>query len=300
MVAGDVDDSSHSSCLGGSILTSSDMSYKQNLLASTYIDVGKTVSKILSEYVSKHIQVLTEKGRTIERCKVSGGTGYPSFTNVGSPHTQSHLHSPPTRQRPKSGKKSSRYAAQNPNTTAAGVPLMTIHTISPTEMHQSPLWQVGDVLHRARSFLADCALKSARVIQTQLIALLCDLLDLDNEMELSQFDEESHSYANKQGVSSPGAPGNTGGARKGANGLQDDLGCAGSLLKLIIRNSAEAAASQSFGNRTEDAKGGNVFLAVVHRLAASRSPPARITACSLGPVLWGHLDFAHTLQVSGS
>jgi hypothetical protein len=43
---------------------------------------------------------------------------------------------------------------------------------------------------------------------------------------------------------------------------------------------------------------GNRFLAVVHRLAASRSTSARITACSLGPVLWGHLDFPHQLQVS--
>jgi hypothetical protein len=43
---------------------------------------------------------------------------------------------------------------------------------------------------------------------------------------------------------------------------------------------------------------GNRFLAVVHRLAASRSISARVTACSLGPVLWGHLDFPHQLQVS--
>jgi HEAT repeat protein len=44
---------------------------------------------------------------------------------------------------------------------------------------------------------------------------------------------------------------------------------------------------------------GNRFLAVVHRLAASRSVSARITACSLGPVIWGHLDFPHQLQLRG-
>ncbi len=258
-------------------------------------NTGKTVAKLLFEYVSKHVQIVSEKNRTIERCKVGGGTGFPNIVNAGSPQKptppqQSNMNSPPSRHRSKSGKKSSKHGTLNPNTTAAGVPLANILAQPFNENQQrSPLWQIGDVLHRARSFLADCTSKSALTIQTQLIALLCDILDLDNEMELSQFDEESHSFATTDSLSSEASENQKG-------GIQGDLGCAGSLLKLIIRNSAEAG-SQFDDKAKTGGKGGNMFLAVVHRLAASRSPPARITACSLGPVLWGHLDFPHTLQV---
>eukprot|EP00934_Nitzschia_sp_Nitz4_P006150 Nitzschia sp. Nitz4//scaffold300_size22576//527//2643//NITZ4_008541-RA/size22576-processed-gene-0.19-mRNA-1//1//CDS//3329546976//6140//frame0 len=102
-----------------------------------------------------------------------------------------------------------------------------------------------------------------------------------------------------------------------------DLGAAGSLLKLIILNcpimrspNCEELASHDhideeelkrrFGENQTMSGGdihrlhaGNRFLAVVHRLAASRSTSARITACSLGPVLWSHLDFPHQLQLRG-
>jgi hypothetical protein len=104
----------------------------------------------------------------------------------------------------------------------------------------------------------------------------------------------------------------------------NDLGSAGSLLKLIILNCSmmrspgctsfrdanneldvEAEQRRRFGTLKTHVNGldlhrfhaGNRFLSVVHRLAASRSISARITACSLGPVLWGHLDFPHQLQV---
>jgi hypothetical protein len=265
-------------------------------------NTGKTVAKILFEYVSKHVQIVCEKNRTIERCKVGGGTGFPNVVSAGSPQKPAPpppqlqqptaaVNSPPSRHRLKTGKKSSKHPTLNPNTTAAGVPLANILAQSLNENQQrSPLWQIGDVLHRARSFLADYTLKSALAIQTQLIALLCDILDLDSEMELSQFDEESHSYSTTETISSEAH-------EKQKGGIQGDLGCAGSLLKLIIRNSAEAGAQCGNNKDKDGGKGGNVFLAVVHRLAASRSPPARITACSLGPVLWNHLDFAHTLQV---
>ena len=101
-----------------------------------------------------------------------------------------------------------------------------------------------------------------------------------------------------------------------------DLGAAGSLLKLMVlncpimrspaceeispeeRNIDEDELKRRFGEKkafsTNDyhrLHAGNRFLAVVHRLAASRSTSARITACSLGPVLWSHLDFPHQLQV---
>ena len=99
----------------------------------------------------------------------------------------------------------------------------------------------------------------------------------------------------------------------------NEMGSAGSLLKLIVLNcssmrspgcrrssgqiifmAAEDGCADDGKSADEDrhsAHAGNRFLAVVHRLAASRSTSARVTACSLGPLLWGHLDFPHQLQV---
>ena len=166
--------------------------------------------------------------------------------------------------------------------------------------HDLPLVQIGDVLQRTRNFLADPRSPSAALIRGELIAFLCDLLDLDTEMEL--MDEQE---------------------------VNDNLGSAGSLLKLIVLNcplmkspccaeqESEAASSSAEGQLDESDEAvqrfgkdnapsdrhalhaGNRFLAIVHRLAASRSTSARIAACSLGPVLWGHLDFPHQLQLRG-
>jgi hypothetical protein len=166
------------------------------------------------------------------------------------------------------------------------------------------LTQIGDVLQRTRTFLADPTSAPAALFRGEVIGLLCDILDADTEMKLSE--EESVSQ--------------TAGGR--ASPLTD-LGSAGSLLKLIVLNCSimrspgceEISAEEKqmdpnelkrrFGEKKEISPkdfhrlhAGNRFLAVVHRLAASRSTSARITACSLGPVLWGHLDFPHQLQVS--
>ena len=142
----------------------------------------------------------------------------------------------------------------------------------------------------------------------ELISFLCDILDIDTEMELSEEDAVSASVS---GASA---------------GPINDLGSAGSLLKLIILNCPtmkspgcdavsqkaesdpqfELEIKRRFGPKhtvsTTDVHrmhAGNRFLSVVHRLAASRSTSARITACSLGPVMWGHLDFPHQLQLRG-
>lgn len=169
------------------------------------------------------------------------------------------------------------------------------------------LLRIGDVLHRTRTFLADPSSPPAAMLRGEVIAFLCDVLDIDSEMELSE----------EEAVLAGG----------GGGGGINDLGSAGSLLKLIILNcsmmrSPECASEATkisqedtelaeeqrrrFGLKRQSSvldihrfHAGNRFLAVVHRLAASRSISARVTACSLGPVLWGHLDFPHQLQLRG-
>jgi len=162
------------------------------------------------------------------------------------------------------------------------------------------LMQIGDVLQRTRTFLADPTSPPAAMLRGELIACLCDILDADTEMKLSEDD----SISSTQG--------------EGAGPIAD-LGAAGSLLKLIILNCTvmrslecdrllgqEQSNDGQGGENTDDASknqhrlhAGNRFLAIVHRLAASRSTSARITACSLGPVLWSRLDFPHQLQLRG-
>jgi hypothetical protein len=175
--------------------------------------------------------------------------------------------------------------------------------------HEKPLLQIGDVLQRTRTFLADTTSPPAALLRGELISLLCDILDIDTEMELSE--EEALSA--------------TAGRTSQEAGAINDLGTAGSLLKLIVLScpimkspgcdsesgkpldpELEAELRRRFGSKGEVSSSdihrlhaGNRFLAVVHRLAASRSTSARITACSLGPVLWGHLDFPHQLQLRG-
>lgn len=151
------------------------------------------------------------------------------------------------------------------------------------------LTQIGDVLQRMMTFLADPTSPPAAMLRGELIACLCDILDADTEMKLS--DESTMSSAQSEGA-----------------GPIADLGAAGSLLKLIILNCTVMRAKECHRRMRETGEmkdddsslalhAGNRFLAVVHRLAASRSTSARITACSLGPVLWSRLDFPHQLQV---
>ena len=164
------------------------------------------------------------------------------------------------------------------------------------------LLQIGDVLQRTRTFLADPTSPPAALLRGELISCLCDILDADTEMKLS---EDESSSSTQGGGAAP----------------ITDLGKAGSLLKLIVLNctimrspdceklsSHEHIDEEEIKRRFGTVKtlssidihrlhAGNRFLAVVHRLAASRSTSARITACSLGPVLWSHLDFPHQLQV---
>eukprot|EP00339_Tiarina_fusa_P025791 CAMPEP_0117081158 /NCGR_PEP_ID=MMETSP0472-20121206/57220_1 /TAXON_ID=693140 ORGANISM="Tiarina fusus, Strain LIS" /NCGR_SAMPLE_ID=MMETSP0472 /ASSEMBLY_ACC=CAM_ASM_000603 /LENGTH=1412 /DNA_ID=CAMNT_0004809011 /DNA_START=289 /DNA_END=4525 /DNA_ORIENTATION=+ len=167
------------------------------------------------------------------------------------------------------------------------------------------LLQIGDVLQRTRSFLADPTSPPAAMLRGEVIACLCDILDTDSEMKLSEEETVSQTQGGKTGPIT-------------------DLGSAGSLLKLIVLNcpimrspGCEEISKENSHIDADELKrrfgekqaisasdyhrlhAGNRFLAVVHRLAASRSTSARITACSLGPVLWSHLDFPHQLQLRG-
>lgn len=187
---------------------------------------------------------------------------------------------------------------------------LMVSNVDSSLSHEKPLLQIGDVLQRTRTFLADTTSPPAALLRGEVISLLCDVLDIDTEMELSE-EEAISSTAGRSSSQEAGAI--------------NDLGTAGSLLKLIVLScpimkspgcesengkaldpDVEAELRRRFGSKGELSSSdihrlhaGNRFLAVVHRLAASRSTSARITACSLGPVLWGHLDFPHQLQLRG-
>ena len=160
----------------------------------------------------------------------------------------------------------------------------------------SPLLRIGDALQRTRSFLVESSSVTATRLRWEIIDYLCGVLDLDTEQELSE----------KEAASSTG-----GGEASPIN----DLGSAGSILKLIVLN---CSTSEDFSIDLDDlsdndslstldqsmrsgrnSNTGNCFLSVVHRLAASKSVSARVSACSLGPILWSHLDFPRQLQLRG-
>ena len=96
-------------------------------------------------------------------------------------------------------------------------------TRNPNQQSQAPddtaLLQIGDVLHRVRSFLADHHSPPAALLRGEVIALLCDILDLDHETALSEGESISSADENAS--------------------LVNDLGSAGNLLKLIVLNCAQ-------------------------------------------------------------
>ena len=167
------------------------------------------------------------------------------------------------------------------------------------------LHKIGDLLQRTGTFLADPMSPPAALLRGEIISLLCDILDIDSNMAPVEQDSAS-------GETNVGSV--------------IDLGHAGSLLKLIILSCTtmrsptctsllpndksvigvdfEEEQRRRFGQCQPVSEldlhrlhAGNRFLSVVHRLAASRCISARKVACSLGPILWGLLDFPHQLQV---
>ena len=251
-----------------------------NHTAKDYEEASKSVSKVLYDYTRKKLDPLQQQPTKGKKSDFLGidATGVRKSRKVPL-------------QPPVPGSRRGKKPASDSSVT-----------------HEKPLMQIGDVLQRTRTFLADTTSPPAALLRGELIGFLCDVLDLDTEMELSE----------EEGALTAG-----GAADAGIN----DLGSAGSLLKLIVLNcpvmrspgceeitsrrealdpDIEAELKRRFGTNDEHSNenlhrlhAGNRFLAVVHRLAASRSTSARITACSLGPVLWGHLDFPHQLQLRG-
>ncbi|KAL3817412.1 hypothetical protein ACHAXA_011041 [Cyclostephanos tholiformis] len=172
----------------------------------------------------------------------------------------------------------------------------------------SPLLRIGDALKRSRSFLVELSSVTATALRWEIIDYLCMVLDLDTEQELSE-NEDSSETSNGGDAGSP----------------LTDLGAAGSILKLIVLNCSTIASegstlegvhimeqsqqgdgesdnsylAASSGSAASTSTSGNCFISVVHRLAASKSTSARISACSLGPVLWSHIDFPRQLQLRG-
>jgi PDZ domain len=243
-----------------------------NHTSKDYLDAAKSVSKVLLEYTKKK---LDKPNKVTSTSKI-----------------------PPPPPPPVSGRNSAtKNNAANSNVfRRAGDALA----------HEKPLLQIGDVLQRVRTFWADPTSPPAALLRGEVISFLCDTLDIDTEMELAE--EESAA---------------SGASTAGGGGI-NDLGAAGSLLKLIVLNcpimrsplceeeneddeDLEEEIRRRFGSGSTSVisidrhrlHAGNRFLAVVHRLAASRSTSSRIAACSLGPLIWGHLDFPHQLQLRG-
>ena len=250
-----------------------------------YTDAAKSAAKVLLDFTRKRTNSSPNKG---------GNSSNPSDAPVEQPRRRKGGHPPPPPPLP--GRGGLRRGKGRANLEDSNI------------AHEKPLLQIGDVLQRTRTFLADTTSPPAALLRGEVIALLCDILDVDTEMEMSEEDSIS-------ATSGPQA------------GPINDLGSAGSLLKLIVLNCPimRSPICEEISGRVETMDpefaeelrrklgkkdfytsqelhrlhAGNRFLAVVHRLAASRSMSARITACSLGPVIWGHLNFPHQLQLRG-
>jgi hypothetical protein len=244
--------------------------------AKDYADAAKSVSKILYDFVKKRMDTIQKTKQQQQQT-----SGPPNMSSLG-------------RQGPRGGPMGRGGRGRGRGRGDAG---------RGESVGDQLLLQIGDMLQRTRTFLADPTSPPAALLRGELIAILCDILDADTEMKLSEEEMSS-----TQGGSNAGPIA--------------DLGAAGSLLKLIVLNCPimrspgceEIFAEHNHIDESEMKRrygeikaitgddfhrlhAGNRFLAVVHRLAASRSTSARITACSLGPVLWSHLDFPHQLQV---
>lgn len=226
-----------------------------------YADSAKSVSKILHDYIQKHFEKESKK-QAPAQLPMTSPLGKRKKAVSPPPHIQE-------RQRQAVPGASKRVSTQQGS-----------HQSSSTSPSETALLRIGDVLHRVRSFLADYNSPPAALLRGEVIALLCDILELDTDMTLAEEESASSTAGNK-------------------TEMMNDLGSAGSLLKLIVLNCTMMKSPGCHNLDTHSSHAGNRFLAVVHRLAASRSTSARVTASSLGPVLWSHLDFPHQLQLRG-
>lgn len=226
-----------------------------------YADSAKSVSKILHDYLQKHFEKESKK-QPPAQLPMTSPLGKRKKVLSPPPHIQE-------KQRQAVPGASKRTSVQQGS-----------HHSSTTSPSETALLRIGDVLHRVRSFLADYNSPPAALLRGEVIALLCDILELDSDMTLAEEESASSTAGSK-------------------TEMMNDLGSAGSLLKLIVLNCTMMRSPGCHNMEVHSSHAGNRFLAVVHRLAASRSTSARVTASSLGPVLWSHLDFPHQLQLRG-
>lgn len=285
----------------------------ERMNARECVEAAKSVSKVLADHVKRHVggPASAKWGQK----KPPAGKMPP--TGPGGQHVpMSKQLAMRKQQAGKPGAPQASGAAAK-NAAAAAAAAGPLASQSPFE---SSLHAVGDVLHRTRTFLADPSSPPAALLRGEVISLLCDVLDVDAEMRLNDEEAQASSVA--------------GGGQAATSAPINELGSAGSLLKLIVLNcsmmrspgctgsssentdNGSCSESKAYGSDESDeaktasndakdyedehsAHAGNRFLAVVHRLAASKSTSARVTACSLGPVLWAHLDFPHQLQLRG-
>ena len=80
-------------------------------------------------------------------------------------------------------------------TMVPGIPDPSMDDVSSEKL----LLQIGDVLQRTRTFLADPTSPPAAVLRGELIACLCDILDADTEMKLSDEESASATQGGKAG-----------------------------------------------------------------------------------------------------
>lgn len=261
-------------------------------------------SKVLSDFARGHPDVVDKSSRSSV-----GAQNKPAARGAGS----SFYPVPPGRvQGKKSGappppKRGGRNANKKP----------------PKPPSDTPILRIGDALQRTRSFLVETTSTSARALRWEIIDHLCSILDMDTEQELAEKESSEYTSGDSKGANTSPAESSEG------TGPTNDLGSAGSILKLIVLNCStnepstppstisddpphnddesdedilsrvDSESSKSTASGVDNSFAGNVFLSVVHRLAASKSTSARVTACSLGPVLWLHLDFPRQLLLRG-
>eukprot|EP00588_Corethron_pennatum_P025570 CAMPEP_0194328216 /NCGR_PEP_ID=MMETSP0171-20130528/43864_1 /TAXON_ID=218684 /ORGANISM="Corethron pennatum, Strain L29A3" /LENGTH=811 /DNA_ID=CAMNT_0039088459 /DNA_START=18 /DNA_END=2449 /DNA_ORIENTATION=- len=227
------------------------------------IVASSSLSKILLDYVILRAKSI---GRNVNRG--INRTAYPAPRRLATPAGRGldpNLPPSPNRRGGRMGPVASAAARRKKKPAVAMRGALADSLTPPLDPH-NPMVQVGDVLKRAQSYLADRDSPPARLLHDELVDLLCTLLDVDTDADLMDGDVNAN-----------------------------DLGHAGNLLKLLVLNEVGNADADA------DAEGnsGNRFLRVVHRLAGSKSVAGRVTACCLGPIFWSHLDFAHQLQLRG-
>jgi len=224
---------------------------------------AKSISKILHDYIRSHIE------------------GRPP--DLEAEDTKQNIELTTRRRKSKLPQPPQHIIDRQKNIHSTGIRRGSFNLGSNASTSNNTLIQIGDILHRTQTFLAEPHCPIAALLRGEVIALVCDVLEIDVDLVLAQ--EESASSMSGHAPSPI-----------------NDLGSAGSLLKLIILHCTwmrTSLCTRTVPSEHHKSHAGNRFLAIVHRLSLSNSASARIVASSLGTVLWSHLEFPHQLQLRG-